>query len=179
MSNTDQNQPSLSGYVKMMFSPATMAALRYFLTAVAPIFAWFGLAGLGNADKVNAWVAYAQTFGTAVLALLALLGIVIPVVIAIFGILSATIKKQIARVRELANNPQLASAEAAKALTDATAQLAKSGDVQKSADAVNALVKATIGLDQVQTIVTDKATSEASPSASVVSADEHDVIVKK
>lgn len=177
MSNNDQNQPSLTGYVKMLFSPSTMAALRYTLTAIAPLFAIFGISGF-TPDKVNAWVAYAQTFGTAILSLIALLGIVVPVITIIIGMLSATIKKQIARVRELANNPQEASAEAAKALTEATAELARSGDVQKSADAVNALVKATIGLDQVQTIVTDKSTSEASASASVVSADEHSVVQK-
>jgi hypothetical protein len=174
---TNQNQPSVMGYVKMLFSPGTIAALRYALTALAPVMAMFGFAGL-TPDKVNAWVAYAQQFGVALLAVLALIGIVVPVVLAILGVLSSRIKVAISRLRELANNPALASAEAAKALTEATAQLAKSGDVQKSADAVNALVKATIELPQVQTIVTDAATSDASPSPSVVSADVHDVVLK-
>lgn len=175
---TDQTQPpSVSSYVKMLFSPATLAALRYTLASVAPLLALFGFTGL-TPDRINSWVTYAQSFGTAALAILALLGIVVPLVVAILGVLSSTIKKQIARVRELANNPELASKEAAKALTDATSELAKSGDVQKSADAVNALVKATIGLDQVQAIVTDKATADASTSASVVAADEHAVIPK-
>ena len=165
----DNSQPTLTSYVKSLFSPTTLAALRYTLTAIAPFVALFGISGF-TPDKINSWVAYAQTFGTAALAVLALLGVVVPVIVGIMGVLSATVKKQIARVRELANNPQLANQEAAKALTEATSELAKSGDVQKSADAVNALVKATIGLDQVQTIITDKATAAASPSPSVIAA---------
>jgi hypothetical protein len=168
MSEQPPPSSSLSGYVKVLFSPVTLAALRYALVAIAPLAAIFGFTGL-TPDRINGVVAYAQTFGTAVLAVLALLGIVVPVILAILGVLSATIKKQIARVRELANNPQLANAEAAKALTDATSQLAKSDDVQKSVDAVNALVAATVALPQVQTIVTDKKTADASPSGSVVS----------
>jgi|HubBroStandDraft_6_1064221.scaffolds.fasta_scaffold00050_27 predicted PurR-regulated permease PerM len=164
-----QPQPTLTSYVKFLFSPTTLAALRYALAAVAPLVALFGVSGF-TPDRINSWVSYAQTFGTAALAILALLGIIVPVIVAILGILSATIKTQIARVRELANNPQLATQEAAKALTDATSQLAKSGDVQQSASAVNALVAATIGLNKVQTIITDKATADASPSPSVIAA---------
>ena len=176
MSSQDQNQPqSASGYIQMLVSAPTLAALRYTLAMIAPCVALFGFTGL-TPDRIDIWVAYAKTFGNAALAIMALLGIVVPLVVALLGVLSSTVKKQIARVRELANNPQMASAEAAKALTDATAQLAKSGDVQKSADAVNALVKATIGLDQVQTIVTDAKTADAVPSASVVSGDEHKVV---
>lgn len=169
MADIDQNSPSLTGYVKMLFSPVTLAALRYALVAVTPLAALFGFTGL-TPDRINGVVAYAQTFGTATLAVLALLGIVMPVVVSIIGMRTATVKKQIARVRELANNPQMASAAAAKALTDATSELAKSGDVQKSADAVNALVKATIGLDQVQTIVTSDAVKQAAANPDVVSA---------
>jgi hypothetical protein len=164
-----QPQPTLTSYVKFLFSPTTLVVLRYTLAAIAPLAALFGFSGL-TPDRISSWVAYAQTFGTAALAVLALLGVVVPVIVGIFGVLSATIKKQIARVRELADNPQLANEEAAKALTDATSELAKSGDVQQSAAAVNALVAATIGLNKVQTIITDKATADASPSPSVIAA---------
>lgn len=177
MSSEQTPAPSISGYVKILINPVTLAALRYALGSIAPVLALFGFAGL-TPDRIDSWVAYAKTCGVATLAVLTLAGIVVPVAVAIVGMVASQIKKQIARVRELANNPQEASAAAAKALTDATSELAKSGDVQKSADAVNALVKATIGLDQVQTIVTDKATAEASPSPSVVAADEHEVIQK-
>lgn len=179
MSNTDNNQPAptLTSYITTLFNPVTLTALRYMLTAVSPVLALFGLTGL-TPDRVDAWVAYAKTFGIAALAVMAFLGIVTPVIVTVIGMLASQIKKQIARVRELANNPQMANAAAAKALTDATSQLAKSGDVQKSVDAVNALVKATIDLPGVQTIVADKAVSEASSSPSVVSADEHDVVQK-
>lgn len=177
MSNNDQNPQSLTSTVKMLFSPTMLIAMRYTLTAIAPVLALFGFTGL-TPDRIDGWVAYAKTFGVATLAIMALLGILIPLVTTIFGLLSSTIKKQIARVRELANNPQLASAEAAKALTDATSELAKSDDVQKSTDAVNALVKATINLDKVQTIVGTTEVKEAANNPSVVSADEHEVITK-
>lgn len=168
MSNADQNQP-LSAYVSAIFSPATLAALRYTLAAVSPVLALFGFTGL-TPDRIDIWVAYAKTFGVAALAVMAFVGVVVPLIVALIGVLASRIKKQIARVRELANNPQLANAEAAKALTDATAQLARSGDVQKSADAVNALVKATIGLNQVQMIVADKKTADAAPAGVVTAA---------
>lgn len=174
---TPPSPQSLTSYVKILVNPVTLAAFRYALASIAPLLALFGFTGL-TPDRIDVWVAYAKTFGVAALAVMALAGILVPVIVAIIGMLASQIKKQIARVRELANNPQEASAAAAKALTDATSELAKSGDVQKSADAVNALVKATIGLDQVQTIVTDKATAEASPSPSVVAADEHEVVQK-
>lgn len=177
MSNNDQNPQSLTSTVKMLFSPTMLIAMRYTLTAIAPVLALFGFTGL-TPDRIDGWVAYAKTFGVATLAIMALLGILIPLVTTIFGLLSSTIKKQIARVRELANNPQLASAEAAKALTEATSQLAKSGDVQTSAAAVDALVKATIGLDKVQTIVTTTDVKDAANNPSVVSADEHEVVTK-
>jgi predicted PurR-regulated permease PerM len=166
---TDQQppQPTLTSYVRFLFSPTTLAALRYTLAALAPLVALFGVSGF-TPDRINKWVAYAQTFGTAALAVLALLGVLVPVIVGIMGVLSATIKTQISRVRELASNPQLAGQEAAKALTAATSELAKSGDVQQSAAAVNALVNATIELKQVKTIITDKATAAASPSSSVV-----------
>lgn len=175
MSNADQSQSSLTSSVAAIFSPTTLAAFRYLLVALSPVMALFGFTGL-TPDRIDSYVAYAKTFGGAALAIMAFLGIVVPLAVALIGVLSATIKKQIARVRELANNPQLASAEAAKALTEATAQLAKSGDVQKSAAAVDALVKATIGLNQVQTIVGTEAVTKAANNPSVVSADEHAVV---
>lgn len=178
MSNQDTPtppSPTLMTYLMQLFNPATLAALRYALAALSPVLAIFGFAAL-TPDQIDHFISYAKTFGTAAAAVSALVGIVLPVVIAIIGVLASTVKKQIARVRELANNPQLANAEAAKALTEATSQLAKSGDVQKSADAVNALVKATIGLDQVQTIVASGDVAGAALNASVVSSERHEVV---
>lgn len=166
MSNTD-NQPSLTSTVSALFSPTTLAAVRYALQAMAPVLALFGFAGL-TPDKIDFWVTYAKSFGTAALAVIALVGIVLPLVIAIFGILSATVKKQIARVRELAANPQLANQEAQKAIIEATKAIASDKTIPKSLEAVDTLVAATIALPQVQTIVTDKRTANATTSQDVV-----------
>lgn len=171
----DQATPSVTDYIKQLFSPATLAAFRYALAAISPVLALFGFTGL-SPDRIDAWVIYAKTFGTAALGVMALLGIAVPLGVAILGILSATIKKQIARVRELANNPQLASEEAQKAIVEATSAIAQDKTLVKSAEAVKTLVDATIALPQVQTIVTDAKTAAASPSESVVSAESHDVV---
>lgn len=167
MSNTDQNNPSIMTFVSQLFSPATLAAFRYTLTAISPLIALFGFTAL-TPDKIDVWVTYAKTFGTAAAAIAALVGIVLPVVVAIIGVLSATVKKQIARVRELAANPQLANQEAQKAIIDATKAIATDKSIPKSIENVNNLVAATIALPQVQTIITDKKTADASPSSDVV-----------
>lgn len=167
---TNNNQaPTFSSTIAALFSPATLAALRYTLAALSPLVALFGFTGL-TPDKIDIWVAYAKTFGTAALAVAALVGIVMPLVVAIFGILSSTVKKQIARVRELANNPQLATEEAQKALVAATAAIAQNPSIVQSLGAQQALVSATISLDGVQTIVADKKLADSVPSESVVAA---------
>jgi len=167
MSNTDDNQTSLSSTISALFSPTTLATVRYALAALSPVLALFGFTGL-TPDKIDAWVTYAKSFGTAALAIIALVGIVMPLVVAIFGILSATMKKQIARVRELAANPQLANQEAQKAIIDATKAIATDKSIPKSIESVNSLVEATIALPQVQTIITDRKTADASPSNDVI-----------
>lgn len=139
---------SATDIVKQLFSPTTLAALRYALTALAPVLALFGFTGLTPA-AIDQWVQYAQTFGVAALAIMALLGIALPLTVAVFGILSSTVKKQIARVRELADNPQLASQEAQKALVEATAQIAKA---PAGGEAIAALVKATKDLPGVSNV---------------------------
>lgn len=169
--------PSIMTYLSALFSPGTLVAFRYALASISPLVAMFGFASL-TPERIDQIVAYAKTFGAAAAAISALIGIVLPLVVAIFGILSSTVKKQIARVRELANNPQLANEEAAKALVDATKAVANSDVLQQSASATKALVLATKDLAGVQTIVATKALSEAVNSPSVVAAEEHVVIPK-
>lgn len=177
MSDQNNNQPSLTSTITALFSPTTLAALRYFLTAVSPLLALFGFTGL-TPDRIDTWVAYAKTFGTASLALVALIGIVLPLGIAVLGILSATIKKQIARVRELAANPQLASEEAQKALVDATKAIATDPSVPKSAETVKTLITATRALDDVQTIVASPAIANSITDPEVVSSADNKVVAR-
>jgi hypothetical protein len=167
MSNTDTNTPNLRAMLVALFGPTTYTALRYALASIAPLLALFGITGL-TSGKIESIVTYAQTFGTAMLAILTLLGIAIPMLMAILGVLTSTIKKQIARVRELAANPDLANEEAQKAIVDATKALAGS-TLPQSMQAVQSLVDATIALPQVRTIVTTDAVASASPSDDVVS----------
>lgn len=169
MADGDQNQPTLMQYLAQLFSPTTWAALRYFLAAVSPLLGLFGLAGF-SPDKVNSIVLYAQEFGAAVLALCALLGILLPLSALIFGILSSTVKAQIARWKELAKNPTQAGQEAQKAIVAATAEVAKAASAPGAKDLAAALVRATNSLPQVQTIVTDQATKEAVNQPGVVAA---------
>jgi hypothetical protein len=167
MSSTDNNTPDLRAMLVALFGPTTYTALRYTLTSIAPLLAVFGLTGL-TSGKIESIVNYAQTFGTAVLASLTLLGIAIPLLMAIIGVLTSTIKKQIARVRELAANPKLANEEAQQAIIAATRAMANPG-VANSAAAVQSLVDTTISLPQVKTIVASDQVARAAPSDDVVS----------
>lgn len=176
MANTDNNQPTVRSLLASLTSPTTMAALRYALTAISPLFALFGLAIL-TPDQIEHVITYAQTFGLAVSAVLTLLGIAIPLLMAIFGVVTSTVKKQIERVREIATNPALADEEAQKAIVAATRALASSA-VPKSAEAVQTLVDTTISLPQVKTIVASDQVAFNSPSNDVVSEKKAAVIPK-
>lgn len=134
--------------IKALFSPPVLAALRYALTAIAPLFALAGFAFL-TPDKINSIIASAQQIGTAAASIAALLGIILPIAAGIYGSLSATIKSQIGRVKDVAQDTSQPLAE----------------------DAKQALIAATIAQPSVQTIVTDKTTADAAPSESVVAAD--------
>lgn len=169
MTNPDSNtpQPSLSVILAQLFSPTTAAALRYALVSLSPLLALFGITSLSS-TKVDMIVTYAKTFGAAASAIMLLAGIVIPLALAIVGVLSATVKKQIARVRELAANPQLANEEAQTALMAATRAIA-SPEVPKSVEAVKTLIEATDSLTQVKGIVTTDQVARSTSSPNIVS----------
>lgn len=165
---TPPPSPSLMTYVMQLFNPATLAAVRYTLTAISPVLAIFGFAAL-TPDQVDHFIGYAKTFGTAAAAISALVGILVPVAALIYGVLSSTWKKQVARFKALSKDPTAAGEEAAKAIIDATSAIAQSPSPQ-SKNATQTLIAATIALPGVQTIVTDKATADAAPSENVVAA---------
>lgn len=160
--------PSLMAAVMQLFNPATLAAIRYALAAISPLLAVFGLAAL-TPDQIDHFISYAKTFGTAVSAIFALAGIIIPTAALIFGVLSSTWKKQVARFKALSQDPSAAGEEAAKAIIEATSAIAQSPSPQ-SKSATQTLIAATIALPTVQTIVADQATADAAPSENVVAA---------
>lgn len=76
---------------------------------------------------------------------------------------------QINSVRAIATGPASDIAVSAQtALIQATSAVAQDKAIPKSEEAKNTLVAATIALPEVQTIITDKKTADASPSSSVV-----------
>jgi hypothetical protein len=150
--------------LNQLFSPPVLAAFRYLLTALAPLFALAGFTIL-SPDQITKVMNVVQQFGTAAAAFAAFAGILIPVVAGTVGAMSATIRKQVARVKELAHNPDLASNEAQKALIEATSAMTPQSD-----DAKQALIAATVAMPEVKTIVTDQATADAAPSRDVISA---------
>lgn len=87
------------------------------------------------------------------------------------GFLKSSPTSQIASVKEIAIGPEgPVAVDAQMALIEATSAVAQDKRIPQSDEAKDALIAATIALPQVQTIVTDKKTAEASPSPSVVSA---------
>jgi hypothetical protein len=154
---SDQGQPpstSIASQIAVLFSPATFAAIRYALTTVGALLAMFGLTALSS-DKIDSIINMMKQLGTTIGAILTLIGIITPVAMAVIGTVRSTVKSQIASVRAIAKEQQ---------------PLTK--------DAKNALVAATISLDEVQTIVGTKEIANASPSASVVSTEDVTVVHK-
>lgn len=187
---TPPPSPSAMTYISQLFSPTTLAALRYALAMASPLLALFGFAAL-TPDQIDHVIAYAKTFGTAAAAISALIGIVVPLTAAIYGTLSATWRKQVARFKILSQNPSAAGEEAAKAIIEATSSIAQSSSGQsegaakaiinatsaiaqsssgQSENATQTLIAATIALPAVQTIVTDQVTADAAPSENVIAA---------
>lgn len=157
--------------IKQLFSPPVLAALRYVLASLAPLLAVVGIVAL-SPQQIDKIIAVAQQVGTAVGAVGAFLGIVIPLIMGALGTRSATQTQQIKSVSQIASDPtQAQSAPAQQALVEATSAIAQNSVLAKSDDAKQTLIAATIALPEVQTIVTDKATADAAPSESVVAAD--------
>lgn len=157
--------------IKQLFSPPVMAALRYVLAALAPLLAVVGIVAL-SPQQIDKIIAVAQQVGTAVGAIGAFLGIVIPIIMGALGTRSATQTQQIKSVSQIASDPtQAQSAPAQQALVEATSAIAHNNVLAKSDAAKDTLIAATIALDNVQTILTDKETADRQPSESVVAAD--------
>jgi len=122
----------------------------------------------------------AQQIGVTLGAIAALIGLVTPIAMAIFGMLTSTIKAQIASVKAAATGPAgPAAVSAQKALIDATSAVAHDNSIPASKDARDTLVAATISLPDVQTIVGTKEMADKQSSASVVSQEDVAVISKK
>lgn len=133
--------------IKQIFSPPVMAAVRYFLTALSPLLAVVGIVAL-SPQQIDKIITVAQQLGTTVAALVALLGVLTPLLAGAYGTISSTFKSNVERVKLDALDKKNPLAE----------------------DAKQALIAATIAQPSVQTIVTDQKTAEAAPSESVVAA---------
>lgn len=140
--------------IKQLFSPPVIAAIRYFLAALGTLLAGAGFIAL-SPQQIDKVISLFQQLGTTLTALLTLVGLTAPVVSLIYGMLSATIRQQIGRVKDIAQDKSQPLAE----------------------DAKQALIAATIAQPSVQTIVTDRQTAADALSESVVAADT--VIIKR
>lgn len=169
---TDPASPpptSVLDIIKQFLSPTSWALLRYILTAITPLLGLFGLAGF-TPDSINKITQYAQGIGAVILGIYLLIGVLIPLTAMIYGVLSATLKTQVARWKELAKNPSAAGADVQKALIQATSEIAKTAGAPGAKDIANAMIAATNSLPQVQTISTDAVTAKAVNAPGVVPA---------
>jgi hypothetical protein len=121
----------------------------------------------------------AQQLGVFIGALVAFLGIVTPLIMGAIAAFKSTQAQQVQSVKDIAlGTAGPAAVSAQTALIEATAAVAQDKTIPSSKDAKDTLIAATIALPSVQTIVADKETADASPSSSVVAAEDHEVIQK-
>lgn len=159
-----------------MASNETKVGLRYLGTSAATAFTIMGALSIVTPDQAQQLVAALHQLNDsivsgygALLKMWVILGPVAGVWLAKVGINSSTVQGMIASLLKKAQGPVSADSVAAqKAIVHATSTIAQDNSIPSSQDATNALVAATIALPQVQAIVTDKKTADASPSPSVV-----------
>ena len=136
-----------------------MAQLRLIIPALGTIVSAFGVtqAQVGSATQIA----------------LGMVGPIAYAIVAIWSLVANSETSKIKSVQNIATGPASANSVAAQtAIINATSAIAMDTSIPQSQKAANTLVAATIALPQVQTIVTDKATAEASISPSVVAAQE-------
>lgn len=155
--------------LKAIFSPPVLAALRNVLSAIGPLLGMLGLVTL-SPQQIDKIIAVGQQMGVVIGAIIALLGLLTPLVMAAIAAGKSTVASNIARTQEIAADPsQVTSVAAAAAIVGAASQLAKTPALA-SEDAQKALVSATIALPSVQGIQADKHIADGVDSESVTAA---------
>lgn len=146
------------------------AVSRHAITAAGIAFTIFGLQAKGiTLDSV---VTLIKSLGDTANTVVQLVAAIATVYGGIKAFSKSSPASQVAQVQEIATGPASAvSVDAQKALITATSAVAMDKSIPKSDEAKDALVAATIALPEVQTIITDKKTSEASTSPSVIPAE--------
>lgn len=154
------------------------AGLRYVGTSAATLFTMMGALAILSPDQVAQLGAAIHQLNDSILSaygaltkMWVILGPIAGIYLTKVGIQSSSIKSLAGKLLNIAAGPASPSAvEAQKAIVTATSMIAQDKTIPAADDAKQALIAATIALPEVQTIVTDKATADASPSPSVVAA---------
>lgn len=143
------------------------AASRHAITAAGVAVTILGLQAKGvSMENVTALI---NSLGSTVNTLVQLVAAAGVVYGGIKAARSASPTNQVAKVQEMATGPASPVAVSAQAaLVNAVSAIAQDKSIPASDDAKNTLIAATIALPEVQTIITDAKTAQASTSASVV-----------
>lgn len=172
---TDQNLNATTA-VSQLLSPSVLAALRNVLSGVGGVLAMLGIVAL-SPTQVDKIISIAQGLGVVLGAVVALVGLVTPLISGAIAGWKASQPQQVKAVAAIAQDPtQAQSAPAQQALVKATAAIASNRVLEKSDEAKQTLIAATVGLDEVQGIVADKAMADSIPMASVMSSDSVKII---
>ena len=91
---------SLATQIAALFSSPVLTAFRYALTALGSTMALLGVVAFSPA-QIDHIINVTQQIGVTVGAIIALIGIVTPIAMTVFGMLSSTIKAQVAAVRAM------------------------------------------------------------------------------
>lgn len=164
--------------VRIMWLPTKAqvdAASRHAISIAGTAIVIFGLQAKGiSVEQVTAAI---QSLGATVNSLVLVIAALAPLYATLKASHSASPTSQISSTAAIASDPKLPqAADAQAALVKATAAIASNNVLAKSDEAKQTLIAATIALPEVQTIVTDKATADAAPSVSVVSAESVTII---
>jgi len=166
---SETNNTGIASSITALFSPPVVAALRYALTALGPLFAVAGFAVM-TPDRIGKIIGVVQQVGLAVAAITAFAGIVGPLLASAYGTFKSTQGQQVKSAAVIATGPKSDMTVAAQqAIIAGTNAIAQDCSIPTSQEAKVALLDAVTSQKEVvgKINVTDQTLVDASKSGQV------------
>lgn len=155
------------------------AAVRNLITAIGALFSLLGFAAL-SPETISKIISIATQLGIVIGALSAFVGLLLTFIPPLIASFKASQGEQVKAVNNIAQNINGANAPAAQAavinVVNAVKEIAQDPLVTIAPEAKDAMISATIALPEVNKIIAEPSTANASPSNDVISSDQVKVI---